>query len=1398
MAGRRIPPILIRSARALAALLVLTALLTGLFLGSEQGRQRILAVISSVFATQNFRIELHGLTFASGVNLRNVSIADANGVWFEARDARLALDIAPLARGRVVIREARVADINITRLPSASESSSQNVLTLPRIWVERIDVPRINLGRDVLGQEARLRLHGEMRLGPEKSSASGALDREDRPDSLHFSTTLTTTTASLDLSLHESPGGLLHTLVGLRDGPGITMQITGNGPRTACPIAIKTQFANLASLTGQATVTLTEARAVALTAQIDLGSDIRRYVSGLSDTPIHLTGLAIWRNDVLCLSDLELESNIARMNVNGTWSDEELELTARASALGITGRMPEGVQPGPCAVNATLHMGAQSMAMAAHGRIDNWIIHGQPISSEMNATWSKPADQDTWEGHAAMSADLPGLDPSHGHITAVATLSGNATATKLNTARIIAPRLRAGITGSMDDHIHLVSVVDLLGLSVLGLPPLRGHLETSLEGVVDTTAERVEGRFTGNATGLEGGPAWLDPILGQRVGLAAEFSASTREVLIHSARLAARAVATGHGKFLPESRTFTAGISATTPDLSYKGVTLKGLGLEGHLAGTLDDFSASMSSRTREITFGTLRLGHVTLETEINDLPFAPRIKLSAREETAPLALRTQAAWQDGQLAIDQGVLTVPDTTGRISGFLDTEAMTFSGEASVTSQNLRALGKLAGEDLNGALAAQMQFFPERSGQGLRFHGQATRLAGAGIGMDEVNVTGKHVPGRLDNGTSVEARIHGLTLGATRLDRCEASLRGQPSGIAGTLTLDDSTTKTSLLAAAQLSVSKTSHHLQIDHLRGKALGQTLRLLHPLHVEAGTNDLNWNEATLIFGSATIHAQGHLAPSSEALIQMRNLELGALTPYIPAMPRGRLDARLEVSGPRQGPDLSLLVEATNLRAGSSGGELPELNARAEASLKSGQLTVAADATEERHHSHAHVDFSCPLTIGLIPPTWHVSPSAPMSGRLAATTDLRHLPHFLNLDDQSMDGQAEIDLHLGGTADAPTVSGFIHVQNATYENHRTGSRLTRIQGTARALGSKIDFDLIGSDGHDGKVQAKGTADMTRQTYTADIALDSARILRLDSFQSTVNGTASIHGTTDRARLRGELTLDPSEFRLPRSMPDNLPRIEITQINTTTVQTPTPTAPKINTDLDIQLRIPGRFYVTGRGLDSEWSGDIRIQGSHAAPLITGSTTLVRGRFEFLDRVFDLTRGTLTLDGVNPPNPYLDVIGETHVLDTIAQVHLLGPAKNFRLTLSSVPALPADEILALILFGRSMRQVSPLQAVRLAQAAAELTGIGATPDFFSSIKRKLGLQEVSVDNDANDDTSIGIGGYLGGQYYVRTQRSVSGQDRTKVEIQLTPSISAETEIGADSRQGGGISWKHDY
>jgi translocation and assembly module TamB len=520
--------------------------------------------------------------------------------------------------------------------------------------------------------------------------------------------------------------------------------------------------------------------------------------------------------------------------------------------------------------------------------------------------------------------------------------------------------------------------------------------------------------------------------------------------------------------------------------------------------------------------------------------------------------------------------------------------------------------------------------------------------------------------------------------------------------------------------------------------------------------------------------------------------------LRPLLPGLPSASVNAQLSVKGAPAQPDAHLRVQAENIRLDASDIEqLPDLDATADLRLLRNALEAQASLT-----SRSDIDLNArlfsPMPVNLLAPEF--PPDAPLSGQLTGRAKLLLLPRLFHLDDQTLDGNCDLDFRIAGTWENPSLMGTAQVQGARYENYRSGTILQSMNMDARADGSTLTVKLSATDGGEGKAEALGQVDLLTFRYIFDLLFDRFRLLRQDLVQSTAKGGLRLQGDLQRTELRGNMTLDPTTIRLPAKTPADLAHIEVQEINTyKPFAIPRDTTSDFHLDFDLKVAIPARMTVQGRGLESEWSGDLHVGGNHLQPVISGEMKLLRGKFDFLDRTFDLTKGSVALSGEHPPNPFLEVLGETQILENLILVRISGPTRNFRVSLTSVPALPQDELLALILFGRSLRQISPLQAVRLAQAAAEMTGLGgATPDFLDSIKSSLGLQEVDVSRDDEDNTAVGIGGYVGGKYYIRTQSSVSGQDRTRVEIQITPKISVETEVGSDSRQGGGVIWKHDY
>src|SRR5205085_1274919 len=75
--------------------------------------------------------------------------------------------------------------------------------------------------------------------------------------------------------------------------------------------------------------------------------------------------------------------------------------------------------------------------------------------------------------------------------------------------------------------------------------------------------------------------------------------------------------------------------------------------------------------------------------------------------------------------------------------------------------------------------------------------------------------------------------------------------------------------------------------------------------------------------------------------------------------------------------------------------------------------------------------------------------------------------------------------------------------------------------------------------------------------------------------------------------------------------------------------------------DLDVDAR--NRLMVTGLGINSEWSADLKIEGTVTEPRVNGEANLIRGNYDFAGRRFKLERGVIRFLGESPINPALDI-----------------------------------------------------------------------------------------------------------------------------------------------------------
>ena len=154
----------------------------------------------------------------------------------------------------------------------------------------------------------------------------------------------------------------------------------------------------------------------------------------------------------------------------------------------------------------------------------------------------------------------------------------------------------------------------------------------------------------------------------------------------------------------------------------------------------------------------------------------------------------------------------------------------------------------------------------------------------------------------------------------------------------------------------------------------------------------------------------------------------------------------------------------------------------------------------------------------------------------------------------------------------------------------------------------------------------------------------------------------------------------------------------------------------------------------------------------------------------------------------NRIDPTLDFQADTTAGNVTASLKVGGYADAPKITLSSNPELPQDEVLARLLFGQSLKQLSPFQIAAIAGALADLSGVGGGVDPLSRVRKGLGLDRLSLGSSATGNgASVEAGRYVAQGVYVGAKQGTSGGTQAQVQVDLTRRLKLQTTIGT----GGG-------
>ena len=998
---------------------------------------------------------------------------------------------------------------------------------------------------------------------------------------------------------------------------------------------------------------------------------------------------------------------------------------------------------------------------------------------------------DAHQDSAGMHANLAASEPQGGLISGLSGLPGpirldasiDGPPSALGT-RIAAQASAMKLSG--EGHVDItdsradlnVSIPDLAPFAALGGLDLGGSTQLRLRPDWSHLAIRLDADGT---LGLTHGPAPLPDLIGPEATIDLTVTIDGGNIVIPRFDLAGHAVsASAKGGIADKviSADWTLGLS----DLAVLRPTLKGeLNLAGHVAGKPEDLTARADLKGHvaapEIPGEKRSVGDFAAHVDATGLPASPSGHITATGELAgaPIRLDIAGARRDNAVHVEiagadwrslhaQGVFDLPQGATIPLGRLDLKV-----------GRLADFRPFIGLDLVGAIAATLDSQP--SGARLTAEIKDAAATGASVGSARLDVT---IP-------DPAHPVADLKLLAQNL---RAPGIADPFGLDTTLQLD-----------------VTAKKAEIRTLEARWKSERIRLLNPAQIAFG-DAVRVDRLRIGLGAATLALDGQLQPALDLTAQLRGVTPDLAAPFVPGLAiDGRLQADARLTGEPAHPSGTIRVEAEGLHARTGAGRaLPPARITANATLDG--RTARLDTNLIAGAARLAITGTAPL-----------DPAGAFDLRASGAADLTLLDPLIAAGGRRVRGNLTLDATLAGTRTKPQLGGVLRVTGGSVQDYATGVALTELTAAIRAAGDTVRIETLTARAGPGTLAVAGSVGALAPGIPIDITLTArnARPIASDRLTAAIDADLTLRGQADDAtNLAGKVTIRTAEIRIPERLPASIPVLNIRNAPTpgAAPPRPPPQAPATyfapaNIHLDLTLDAPGQIYLRGRGIDAELAGRVHIAGTAANPIPDGAFKIRRGQFSIAGQTLDFTRGTVGFDGGALTDPSLDFLISRTSSGVTANLAIAGFASNPKITLSSTPDQPQDEILSHLLLGKSAAALGPLELAQIAAALASLTGVApGIGDPLNSIRSRLGLDRLSISNSSGTST-LEAGRNISPNLYVGARKSLSSDGaQTVVQYDLGRGIKLEGTVGtgtasatgSDASQGTGVSviYEHDY
>jgi translocation and assembly module TamB len=956
-------------------------------------------------------------------------------------------------------------------------------------------------------------------------------------------------------------------------------------------------------------------------------------------------------------------------------------------------------------------------------------------------------------------------------------------------------------------------------------PLIAGQVTAKFAGSLATDAVTIDsGSLTSDALkGTVGGRVSLaDGSLDLAVeadAASAALPGAARPVLGERARLSAKL-----------KRDATGNVSANSVQLVSGALTATGQAslADGRLSATVDGALADVSLLSRDadgsITFAATAQGEsaapdpsLTVESErllvaareITGLKLTATGRADFENPASNVALTGNVAGQPlkgsavlktsaGKRQIEQLSLSLGEN--RVSGDLVLDdAFVPVGTVSLELPDIGPLAALALEKAEGDLSVTIAFSKQDGSPRVAVEASTDAISRGEVSAKNVTIDALIADYLEAPVISGKIRADSVTSGGTVIKGLDVDLtrEGAWTGFSGSATVKDIPARAS--GRVKIEGGTTTVELKSGDATVRGIKAAIARPSTVTIENGTAALQRLALTIGGGTATV--SGTAGETLDLDATLAGVPISIANNFAPGLgAAGAVSGNLKVTGAASSPTVRDDNEASGVEvAQTRGAGFGTLGITSSGRFSNDRLTFDARIDEG---SGVGLKGGGTVTIAGTPT---------LSLDFSGSVPFGFLTKRLAAQGLSLTGAVAVDIKVTGPAARPAIAGTVRSSGARFVDARSGlaindisldvavgngvARVNRLTGTLSTRGSLTAGGTVGID------PAKGfPADLT-------VKLTDGRYTDGRIVTANLSGDLAIKGPLASApAISGTVNLARTVITVPEKLPASLAALDVEHRNAPAAVRAQDRALNPPTAgggggsglvLDVTVNAPNQIFIQGRGVDAELGGSLRLTGPASSPQAVGSFELRRGRLSILGKRLTFTEGTLTFSGSLVPT--INLTATSTAGDATVTITVSGEATNPKFTFSSVPALPEDEVLARLIFGRSMSNLSPLQIAQLAEAAGQLAGVGGSTSLLENLRSAIGIDDLDVTTDEEGGAAVSAGKYLNDRTYLSLQKGEKpGSGRARIDLDIGRGVKLRGEATDAGEAKGGIFYEKEY